>query len=265
MASVNTNSSSEEKIHPLSKQQFLKEDWSLLFQGAESRVYRGMFNSSQPAILKERFVKTYRLSELDEKLTKERIRAELKAYEKIDKKCSELAKHMATVLYSDQRNIVLSEISNSINVSEYITQNENKDDKEKSTTKLVEDILRKMGLVVAQIHQCGLVHGDLTASNFLVVKKKKDMEEKKEENKQTKDDNENVIVVPIDFGLSSSSTSEEDRAVDLYVLERAIQSSHPNIDINIFLDSYNEKMATDKIIKRLDQVRMRGRKRLAIG
>jgi len=32
----------------------------------------------------------------------------------------------------------------------------------------------------------------------------------------------------IDFGLSYSSTLPEDMAVDLYVLERAFLSTHPN-------------------------------------
>jgi TP53 regulating kinase-like protein len=32
----------------------------------------------------------------------------------------------------------------------------------------------------------------------------------------------------IDFGLSSNSQMVEDRAVDLYVLERAFISTHPN-------------------------------------
>lgn len=31
----------------------------------------------------------------------------------------------------------------------------------------------------------------------------------------------------IDFGLSNNSTLAEDKAVDLYVLERAFQSTHP--------------------------------------
>ena len=32
----------------------------------------------------------------------------------------------------------------------------------------------------------------------------------------------------IDFGLSYNSTLAEDKAVDLYVLERAFLSTHPN-------------------------------------
>ena len=34
-------------------------------------------------------------------------------------------------------------------------------------------------------------------------------------------------LIMIDFGLSSSTTNPEDRAIDLYVLERAFSSTHP--------------------------------------
>ena len=43
-------------------------DWLLLKQGAEARVYSCQFND-KPSIVKERFVKSYRLPELDKKLT----------------------------------------------------------------------------------------------------------------------------------------------------------------------------------------------------
>ncbi|KAH9408653.1 TP53 regulating kinase [Tyrophagus putrescentiae] len=220
-----------------SSSKFPKDKWTLLFQGAESRVYKGEYYS-KPAILKERFKKTYRLPELDQKLTKERIRAELKAYEKIGKRCKELFQRMSTVLYSDDRNIVMSEITDAQNVSEFINKNE-------PSSAAVADALFQMGVVVAQIHSCGIVHGDLTTSNFL-VKQLEDDTTGEPEGKQ-------------------KSLTDEDRAVDLYVLERAIESTHPQVDFALFLQSYQEKMGTDKINKKLDQVRMRGRKRLAIG
>lgn len=233
-----------------SSSKFPKDKWTLLFQGAESRVYKGEYYS-KPAILKERFKKTYRLPELDQKLTKERIRAELKAYEKIGKRCKELFQRMSTVLYSDDRNIVMSEITDAENVSEFINKNE-------PSSAAVADALFQMGVVVAQIHSCGIVHGDLTTSNFLVKQLEDDTTGEPEGNRK-------VVLIPIDFGLSSSSVTDEDRAVDLYVLERAIESTHPKVDFALFLQSYQEKMGTDKINKKLDQVRMRGRKRLAIG
>ena len=45
-----------------------RSDWVLLKQGAEARVYSCQL-FGKPTIVKERFVKTYRLPELDKKLT----------------------------------------------------------------------------------------------------------------------------------------------------------------------------------------------------
>jgi tRNA A-37 threonylcarbamoyl transferase component Bud32 len=39
------------------------------------------------------------------------------------------------------------------------------------------------------------------------------------------------LKVIIDFGLSSISTLIEDKAVDLYVLERAFSSTHPKTEL----------------------------------
>ena len=47
-------------------------DLELLKQGAEAKVYVSSFYG-RPCIVKERFVKTYRVSELDKKLTQRRI------------------------------------------------------------------------------------------------------------------------------------------------------------------------------------------------
>lgn len=65
-----------------------------------------------------------------------------------------------------------------------------------------------MGEVVAKIHNNHLIHGDLTTSNFMLSESKQ--------------------IAVIDWGLSFVSEKTEDKAVDLYVLERAINSTHPN-------------------------------------
>lgn len=52
--------------------------------------------------------------------------------------------------------------------------------------------------------------------------------------------------VMIDFGLSSTSAMAEDKAVDLYVLQRAFASTHPNSE-HLFakiLDVYQEQLDT---------------------
>ncbi len=44
--------------------------------------------------------------------------------------------------------------------------------------------------------------------------------------------------VLIDFGLSYHSTLVEDKAVDLYVLERAFVSTHPRLGANVCLCTF---------------------------
>jgi len=75
---------------------------------------------------------------------------------------------------------------------------------------LVAEVMRSVGKSVGELHASGVVHGDLTTSNLILRETHGRME-----------------VVLIDFGLGSVSVSEEDMAVDLYVLERAFASTHP--------------------------------------
>ena len=77
----------------------------------------------------------------------------------------------------------------------------------------IEHVKQVMGLIgksVGELHASGVVHGDLTTSNLIL-----------------REDGGVLDVVLIDFGLGSVSNSEEDMAVDLYVLERAFASTHP--------------------------------------
>ena len=79
------------------------------------------------------------------------------------------------------------------------------------------------GVVIAQLHgKANLIHGDLTTSNLLLP-----IQEIQEEKKEEEEEEESMGMILIDFGLSQSSASVEDRAVDIYVFERAIQSTHP--------------------------------------
>lgn len=86
----------------------------------------------------------------------------------------------------------------------------------------------------------------------------------------------------IDFGLASNSVMSEDRAVDLYVLERAFASTHPepasagdDADASNFarlmkgyeqaVREYGKPGAWEQVRKRLEEVRTRGRKRSMVG
>ena len=50
----------------------------------------------------------------------------------------------------------------------------------------------------------------------------------------------------IDFGLSSNSSMVEDRAVDLYVLERAFLSTHPNSQDEVRRTHQHLRSAADR-------------------
>lgn len=93
---------------------------------------------------------------------------------------------------------------------------------------LVARVMRLIGTSVGGLHASGVVHGDLTTSNLILREKSGEMD-----------------VVLIDFGLGSVSTSDEDMAVDLYVLERAFASTHPKSEGLVkasFLDFTNCSM-----------------------
>mmetsp|Transcript_7322 Transcript_7322/g.19008 ORF Transcript_7322/g.19008 Transcript_7322/m.19008 type:complete len:108 (+) Transcript_7322:134-457(+) len=107
------------------------------------------------------------------------------------------------------------------------------------------------------MHDMDIVHGDLTTSNVLVEKGGK---------KDGNDMPERYIF--IDFGLSVVSTVPEDKAVDLYVMERAIVSTHPNSEkfTEAVLKAYcGVSKKASAVIQRLGVVRARGRKRDMIG
>jgi TP53 regulating kinase-like protein len=73
----------------------------------------------------------------------------------------------------------------------------------------------------------------------------------------------------LDFGLSHFENFAEEKGVDLYVLERAILSTHPNTEdlFQTILDNYMKynKKGAPEVIAKLDEVRLRGRKRTMVG
>ncbi|XP_050424736.1 EKC/KEOPS complex subunit bud32 [Adelges cooleyi] len=99
------------------------------------------------------------------------------------------------------------------------------------------------------MHFYNVFHGDLTTSNILLK--------------------EDGTLILIDFGLSRFNPSNEDKAVDLYVLERAFVSTH-SYYADLFpaiIDGYTEanKSGYQAVINQFQNVRARGRKRLMVG
>ncbi|GKT68390.1 serine/threonine-protein kinase bud32 [Colletotrichum tofieldiae] len=124
------------------------------------------------------------------------------------------------------------------------------------------DLMRRMGSAIGRMHKIGIVHGDLTTSNMMLRPPRPAAAAASPPSPLDGD------VFIIDFGLASQSTSDEDRAVDLYVLERAFGSTHPRAEayfrdvLDAYRASYKQAPVT---LKKLEDVRMRGRKRSMVG
>lgn len=129
-------------------------------------------------------------------------------------------------------------------------------------------LLERIGKAVGKLHSVGVVHGDLTTSNMMIRgASTSSSDEPAPSLDETKVGLDGEIVL-IDFGLAIQSVQEEERAVDLYVLERAFGSTHPREEgmfgtvLEAYGGSYKGAKAT---LRRLEDVRMRGRKKSMIG
>ena len=144
-------------------------------------------------------------------------------------------------------------------------------------------LMGKIGRAVGRMHEVGVVHGDLTTSNMMLVVRPSQQSPPPLRNDGRTDgegsyvggggrleevEEEEGEIVLIDFGLAAQSLQDEDKAVDLYVLERAFGSTHPEAEAGFreVLRAYGESYRGAKVVlRRLEDVRLRGRKRSMLG
>ena len=188
--------------------------------GAEAKLY-----VEDGIIIKERVKKGYRVIEIDERIRKQRTKAEAK----ILKKAFDLGVKVPKVEMVDTFLIKI----------EYI---DGKRLKDVVDSKNAVFFAEKLGTMIGKLHNNDIIHGDITTSNMIV-----------------KDDE----LYLIDFGLGYISKSVEDRAVDLHLLECALISTHQKLKdkfFDAFCDSYAREYKESRMIfGRLDAIRQRGR------
>ncbi|KAJ2386627.1 serine/threonine-protein kinase bud32 [Coemansia sp. RSA 2559] len=203
----------------------------LINQGAEARVYKSTIDGKQ-VVAKQRFSKTYRHPELDKKLTRGRLNQEARSL----KRCREHGILVPEVIRQDRDSATLyMQYIDGPTLKDWILNNSSQDSGKGH--------MLVVGKILHTMHSHSIIHGDLTTSNMIIDK--------------------NGEVVLIDFGLSQISASVEDKAVDLYVLERAFISTHPNSAqlFALVLDAYDSSDEAKAVLRRLEDVRQRGRKR----
>jgi TP53 regulating kinase-like protein len=283
----------------------------------------------QYIVCKERFSKAYRHPDLDARLTKSRCRSEAKILEKLGRTSSSSLSSSCSSSFSADSSQQPIRVPRVIRISppslflEYIDgpsvkeflrsrilkatttkkgeENNDHNQKEDCNSSIsLEDLAKSIGQMVGRIHNKGIVHGDLTTSNMMMIFKV-GIDDGDDGAGETHSNSNTAAVTsydlcPIDFGLAKSTTSAEEQAVDLYVLERALESTHPELPgtfLQQILTSYGEETSSKKnetdfnigkatpvataarttkrtsstqsTLDRLEQVRMRGRKRECFG
>lgn len=242
----------------------------LFMQGAEARLFKAL-HLGRPCVIKERFAKIYRQPELDDRLSRERNNSEARCLVK----CRKAGVDSPLVYHSDtKKHELFLEFIEGPTVKKWLLdgptiapliQNE-PPDAPAPLPRWAEPVAFAIGEAIAKIHNINLVHGDLTTSNMIL----------RGGQRYHIDGIFDTTAEPtrlalLDFGLSSAAGSTEEKGVDLYVLERALLSTHTKIAVSFFdavLKVYYETLtpgSVSAIKAKFEAVRLRGRKRLFFG
>ncbi len=205
---------------------------TLIKKGAEARLYLAEWHGRK-VIVKMRFPKKYRPSELDEQ-----IRVYRTAHE------SQLM-HEAKLAGVPTPTIFLVDISNAAITMEFIEGNQVKQLLDKISTEERKKLCMKLGELIGKLHGQGVIHGDLTTSNMIL--------------------NADDKVFLVDFGLGEKSIELEAKGVDLHLMKRALQSTHYKFAEECFqnvIDGYSKVLGaeeTTKVLEKIKQIERRGR------
>jgi len=190
----------------------------IIQQGAEAII-----SLENNQITKHRISKSYRISELDNKLRLRRTKSEAKIINKLNK----IIPTPKIISTDNKENILM----------EYLSGKKLSEDLEKLDYK---KIAKQIGENITKIHNQDIIHGDLTTSNMIFKTNK---------------------VYFIDFGLGFHSHKIEDKAVDLHLIQQALNAKHHTIAEEVFkiiLKNYKPEKAK-LIIERIKVIESRGR------
>ncbi|RAH14741.1 MAG: Kae1-associated kinase Bud32 [Methanobacteriota archaeon] len=166
-----------------------------LHEGAEAIVFEG-FWLGKPAIKKFRRVRKWRHPELDQRLTKSRLSAEVRTLLKLQN----LGFPCPPVYHINLKDgtMFMGKIEG-ITMVKLLQSNISTHDSDK--------LFSKLGKILRRLHLCGITHGDLTTTNIIISDSK---------------------IILIDFGLSQSTYEVEAFGLDFHVLHECLQATHPS-------------------------------------
>ncbi|UVS70471.1 KEOPS complex kinase/ATPase Bud32 [Nitrososphaera viennensis] len=197
----------------------------LLKKGAEADIYLTGWRG-RPAVAKVREPKPYRHSALDLSIRRQRT-----VHEAGFMSAAKSAGVRAPLVYfvdPERAEIIMERV-------------EGTPARDALTVKLC----REMGRCAALLHAAGIVHGDLTTSNFISA-----------------GDGDRLVL--LDFGLSYYSERTEDMAVDVRLIKEVFTSAHISVRgaFSSFVKGYESvagKKRTAKILENVREIEQRGR------
>lgn len=204
------------------------EGWRRIKKGAEAELYLAQW-LGLPVVIKRRIPKPYRRPDFDLQLRRARTLKEASLMS--------AARRQGVPVPS----ILCVDIIETSLIMEYIEGPTLKDLLLAGVD--IKETMYQVGRYIGKLHRGGLVHGDLTTSNMILLGNK---------------------VFLIDFGLGDYSMSTEARGVDLHLMLRALESLVPNRAgelFNMVVNGYTEMMGdlAREVIKRAMMIRLRGR------
>ena len=199
----------------------------MLKKGAEADVYLSSWNGKK-TVLKIRKEKKYRNSSLDIRIRKQRTIREAQIISDV----KSFGISTPLIHFVDYKNFSI--------YMQYVNGKLIRDMDDKSIPKTCFEL----GKIVGRLHKNGIMHGDLTTSNFIQTKK-------------------NLFL--IDFGLANRTEKPDDHAVDLRLFKEILNSAHASVmekSWKNFILGYEKSVGTKyckKILQLVSVIESRGR------
>jgi len=175
------------------------------WKGAEAELTQKEYDGEK-ALSKKRIPKGYRHPKLDEEIRKKRTRGE--------------AKLLRTAASSIRVPRIFSVDENGAEILMEFVQGKIL----KAMVETDKELCIEAGKEIKCLHDLGIIHGDLTTSNIIVL----DLAAEKKKDSKRKGERKHKLCF-VDFGLGYFSKKIEDKATDIVVFKKTFNATHSSL------------------------------------
>lgn len=207
-------------------------DAKLVKKGAEASLFLVEWQGRR-AVVKTRLRKKYRPVSLDQQIRTYRTVHEPQLLH--EAKCAGVPTPIVYMVDLEKASIIM----------EFVEGKQVKQLLGQVTESRRRELCRRIGVLIGKLHLRGIIHGDLTTSNMILSSK--------------------GTIFFVDFGLGERTENLEERAVDLHLMKRALQSSHFRLAKECFdavIEGYASIVGhelTAEVLGKINEIERRGR------